>query len=39
MLLAFIAAALGSGRWAFIALFDLATFILLVFVINQQERR
>jgi hypothetical protein len=38
MLLAFIAAVLGSGRWAFIALIDLATFILLVFVVNLQER-
>ena len=38
ILLAFIAAALGSGRWALIALVDLATFILLIFLVNLQER-
>lgn len=38
-LLSFIAAARGPGRWAFVALFDVATFFLLVFVLNMQERR
>jgi hypothetical protein len=39
VLLAFIAAARGSGRWAFVALFDLATFFLLVFGLNLREPR
>ena len=37
VLLAFIAAACGSGRWAFVALFDLGTFFLLVFLLNLRE--
>ena len=37
ILLSFIAAARGPGRWAFVALFDLATFFLLVFVLNLRE--
>jgi hypothetical protein len=38
-LLAFIAAARGSRRWAFVALFDLATFFLLVVALNLREPR
>jgi uncharacterized membrane protein len=39
IVLAFIAAARGSGRWAFVALFDLAAFFLLGFLLNLQEPR
>jgi hypothetical protein len=37
--LSLIAAALGPGRWAFVAQFDLATFFPLVFVLNLREPR
>jgi hypothetical protein len=39
MLLAFIAAARGTGRWAFVALLDLATFFVFIFVLNLGEAR
>jgi hypothetical protein len=35
--LALIAAARSSGRWAFIALFDLVAFFLFEFLVNLQE--
>jgi len=39
VVLAFIAAARGSGRWAFVALFDLVAFFLINFLLNLQELR
>jgi hypothetical protein len=37
--LAFIAAARGSGKWAFVALFNLVAFFVLIFLLNLQELR
>ena len=37
IILSLVAAALGPGRWASVALFDLATFFLLVAVLNLRE--
>lgn len=37
--LAFVAAGRGSGRWAFVALFNLVSFFLFNFLLNLQELR
>jgi hypothetical protein len=39
VVLALIAAARGSGRWAFVAVFDLVVFFLTNFLLNLQELR
>ena len=39
VVLAFVAAARGSGRWAFVALFDLCAVFFLVFILNLREPR
>lgn len=37
VVLAFIAAAIGSRRWVLVALFDIITVFVLVFILNMRE--
>ena len=39
IILSLVAAARGPGRWAFVALFDLVTFFLLVAILNLRKPR